>query len=255
MDFNEPKQWSQLTIDMTELLDASYKAKKDAEPRRQYVGASLIGHECERFIAFNYHGTAKDPDKGFTGRTYRIFDMGHDGETRMAEYLKVAGFNLLTEREDGRQFGFAAMDGRIKGHIDGVILAGPLDLPYPIGWENKAVGPKTWAKFVKDGVKKASGTYYGQCQMLMGYLDLAAFLFTAINRDTGEVHTELVTFEGTAAQKLSDRAVRIVQSAVPEELPRCTADPTDYRCKWCDYHATCWKTPAPLAAPKPAWLR
>ena len=128
-------------------------------------------------------------------------------------------------------------------------------MPYPIGWENKAVGAKTWAKFVKDGVKKSSETYYGQCQMLMAYMELGAFLFTAINRDTGEVHAELVTFDAATAQQLSDRAVRIVQSANPEELPRCTSDPADYRCKFCDFHATCWKTPVIPAAPKPAWLR
>src|SRR3546814_15675332 len=64
----------------------------------------------------------------------RAFDIGHDSETRMAEYMRLAGFTMLTERPDGQQFGFGIAPhpetgrSRVAGHIDGVITAGPMGL-------------------------------------------------------------------------------------------------------------------------------
>lgn len=257
MTFAPTKPWHETTAQFAELLDRTYKAKKDAEPRREYVGASLIGHHCDRFLGYSYHGTPRDEGKGFSGQTYRIFDMGHDGEARMADYLRIAGFELRTERSDGYQFGFAGLGGKIKGHIDGIIDAGPVALMYPIGWENKAVGQKSFNEFVNNGVRKAKPLYYGQCQMLMAYMALGAFLFTAINRDTGELYAEVVPFDGAEAQRLSDRALKVVRTNRPEELVRCTADKADFRCKFCDYSTRCWsQQEAPVAAtPRPAWLR
>src|SRR3546814_2856224 len=54
----------------------------------------------------------------------RAFDIGHDSETRMAEYMRLAGFTMLTERPDGQQFGFGIAPhpetgrSRVAGHID-----------------------------------------------------------------------------------------------------------------------------------------
>lgn len=261
MKFEPTKPWHLTSAELTELLDRTYKAHKDAEPRRRYLGASLIGHPCERHLGYQYHQAPADDGKGFTGRTYRIFDMGHDGEDRMAEYLRIAGFDLRTAREDGSQFGFSAAGGKIAGHIDGVILGGPSlsGLRFPCGWENKALGDKKFGEFVKYGIAFSS-TYEGQVQIYEAYLELQQFLFTAINRDTGEVAAHVVEFDPSAAQALSDKAVRVVQSASPEELPRVARERTDFRCKFCDFADRCWSAPQHQAAAtgtpsiRPPWL-
>lgn len=248
MDFT-PSPHAAFSAALQALMDAAMEAKQQAEPGRTYLGASRLGDECERKLAYEYHKAPKDEGRHFGGKTLRIFDMGHDGEERVAEYLRLAGFTLMTERPDGRQFGFAIgwdeANGRyrISGHCDGVITAGPYcGLAYPSLWENKALGNKSWNDTVKKGVKVSKPVYYAQMQLYMAYLDLAANpgLFTALNRDTGEIYSELVPFDPAAAQSASDRGARVVSTLTPDESPRIARDRTDFRCKWCDYALTCW---------------
>jgi hypothetical protein len=54
-----------------------------------------------------------------------------------------------------------------------------------------------------------------------------ARVFTAINKDTAELHHELVPFDADLAQRMSDRGVRILQATdAGELLPRIAASPT-----------------------------
>jgi len=66
--------------------------------------------------------------------------------------------------------------------------------------------------------------------------------FTAINKDTAELHHELVPFDGERAQKMSDRAVKIITACDHHELlPRVSNTPTFFVCKFCPYQDRCWK--------------
>ena len=60
-------------------------------------------------------GFVRDARDGrdFEPRTLRIFEAGHRGEDIVAGWLRLAGFDLRTERADGRQFGFSALDGKL----------------------------------------------------------------------------------------------------------------------------------------------
>ena len=82
-------------------------------------------------------------------------------------------------------------------------------------------------------------------QIYQAYLQIAETpaLFTAMNGDTGEVYAELVPFDHTSAQAASDRGLRVVSAEFPTNLPRIAKEPTDYRCKWCDYAGLCWEGP------------
>lgn len=248
------------TATLVPILDSAYKALKDAEPARQYLGASMLGADCARSVAYQYHGTPKDPGRGFTGRTYRIFDMGHDGETRMAQYLRLAGFDLRTERADGSQYGFVDVNGRFRGHIDGVLIGGPsiegVGFIYPALWENKALGADSYKSVVNEGIRRSKPLYYGQVQIYMAYMGLDVCLFTCISRDTGEVYVEVIRFDALRAQELSDRAAQILASRDPEEFPRIARDETDFRCRFCDYPGTCWRDAKAMLinTPAPSWL-
>lgn len=241
-------------------VDAAIQKKRAEQPRRQYLGASTWGEPCARKLAYSYHQHPQDEDRGFTGNNLRIFDMGHDGEDRVAEYLRLAGFDLKTHGEDGKQFGFAAADGRLKGHFDGLILGGPSlpGLTYPCLWENKMLNDKGWNDTLKNGVKKAKPLYYAQAQTYMAYKGLACALFTACNRDTGALLGEVIAFNQRDAQTYSDRAVSVIESKSPDDFPRLGKNETDFVCKWCDYKRSCWKLGAPIPAqPKdatPSWL-
>jgi len=242
-------------------LDQAMLTKRSQQTRRPYLGASMWGDPCERKLGYIYHDAPIDDGRGFKPEILRVFDMGHDGEDRTAEYLRLAGFELLTHTEEGKQFGFVAGDGKLKGHIDGVIMSGP-EIPglvYPVLWENKELNDKSWTDTMRNGVKKSKPVYYAQTQTYMAYMELPnGALFTTKNRNTGAVYVELLPFDPRAAQELSDKAVRVVQTASPDELPRCTSDPADFRCKFCDYQKTCWAvqaTPSLTIPPKPSWLQ
>lgn len=242
-------------------LDQAMLTKRSQQTRRPYLGASMWGDSCERKLGYVYHNTPIDEGRGFSPEILRVFDMGHDGEDRTAEYLRLAGFELLTHTEENKQFGFVAGDGKLKGHIDGVIMSGP-EIPglvYPVLWENKELNDKSWTDTTRNGVKKSKPVYYAQAQTYMAYMELPnGTLFTTKNRNTGAVYVELLPFDPRAAQELSDKAVRVVQTQAPEELARCTSDQADFRCKFCDYQKTCWAVPATPSltiTPKPSWLQ
>ncbi|CAB4198860.1 hypothetical protein UFOVP1325_26 [uncultured Caudovirales phage] len=240
-------------------LDEAMQKSRAAQPKRQYLGASMWGDTCDRKLSYMYHQYPEDEGKGFSSKILRVFDMGHDGEDRMAEYLKVAGYELLTVDRQGKQFGFSEANGLLKGHIDGVILSGPVDMPWPMLWENKALNNKSWNDTLKKGVQASKPLYYAQVNIYCAYKELPnGTLFTAQNRDTGEILAEHIPFDARIAQEASDRAVRVVRSETPLDLARCTSDPADLRCKYCAYQSTCWTKPAATTLsipPTPPWLQ
>jgi hypothetical protein len=115
----------------------------------------------------------------------------------------------------------------------------------PALWENKAVGAAVWKELVKKGVVLARPIYAAQIALYQAYLDLPnPALFTALNRDTFELHCELVPFDTALAQRASDRAVEIVRASEADELlPRAAADRTSAICRggWAggEWHAPC----------------
>jgi hypothetical protein len=236
-------------------IDAALSARDRAQPPRRYVSTSGLGRECLRQIQYDYLAVPKDEGRAFEPKTLRIFEAGHRAEDIVAAWLWAAGFDLRTQRVDGRQFGFSALDGRFRGHIDGRILAGPVAMEFPALWENKALGAAPWKEVVKRGVVLARPIYAAQIALYQAYLDLPnPGLFTALNRDTFELHCELVPFNAALAQRASDRAVEIVRASDAQELlPRAAADRSSAVCRggwsageWhapCAWQDRCWRAP------------
>jgi hypothetical protein len=140
-------------------IDAALVARHRAQPSRRYVSTSGLGRECIRQIQYDFLAVPKDDGRDFEAKTLRIFEAGHRGEDVVARWLRAAGFDLRTERSDGRQFGFSALGGRFKGHIDGCLVAGPAPMVYPALWENKALGAASWKEVVKKGVVSSKPIY------------------------------------------------------------------------------------------------
>ena len=221
---------------------------KIQQQHRTYLGASGLGGSCERAVQLDYiHSnnlpSAPEPMAEDRPTTQRIFDFGHSIEDLAIGWLRTAGFDVRTRKADGEQFGFAVAGGRFRGHIDGVIVAGPDLLAYPCLFEHKALGNKSWQETAKKGVAVAKPVYSAQVAVYQAYLDLAAnpALFMATNRDSGEVYCEAVPFDGALAQKNSDRAVRILQSTdAGELLPKAFASGDVIDCKFCRWRGFCW---------------
>ena len=237
-------------------IDAALIAEREATPPRTYLGASRLGHACERALQFEFAGAPKDEGADFGGQTLRIFEIGHQLEELAIRWLRAAGLDLYTRkgnRPDGEQFGFSVAGGRIRGHVDGIIAAAPapLGIGVPALWECKTMNAKNWRACVKDGVAVAKPVYAAQIALYQAYMEgtvpgISAnpALFTAINKDTAELHHELVPFDAGLAQRMSDRGVRILQATdAGELLPRIATNRDFFECRFCPWAARCWGLP------------
>ncbi|MDN2582945.1 hypothetical protein [Aquibium sp. ELW1220] len=242
---------------MNSAVDVALTTENASRPRRDYLGGSRIGHACERALQFEFAGAPKDDGAEFAGQTLRIFAMGHALEDLAIQWLRAAGIDLYTRkgnRPDSEQFGFSVAGGRIRGHVDGIIAAAPeaLKLGVPALWECKTMNAKNWRACVREGVTRSKPVYAAQIALYQAYMDASIpglasnpALFTAINKDTAELHHELVAFDAELAQRMSDRAVRILSATdAGELLPRLARERDHFECRMCPWANRCWGLPA-----------
>jgi hypothetical protein len=225
------------------LIDAALEAEHRSKPPRDHLGGSRIGESCARRLAYEVTLTPVDEGKESCGRLLRIFEAGHQFEDLTIRWLQAAGFDLRTRGRDGRQFGFNAADGRLRGHIDGVIVGGPdVGIVWPTLFEHKALNQSSWTDLVKRGLRQSKPIYFAQCQLYMAYMELEIALLTAMNKNSQELYHEVVGFDPAVAQRLSDKAVEILRAIEAEELPqRIAAAPDFYLCRMCPYARRCWE--------------
>ena len=136
--------------DINEILDAKLLEQRRSQEKRDYLGASALGEECGRKIQLQYLGN----DIEITAQNIRTFAIGTHLESLIAEWMILAGFALRTRDENGEPFGFSVADGKLQGHVDGMICSFPSELqqrePNIIGsrdhpwlWECKTMNNKT----------------------------------------------------------------------------------------------------------------
>lgn len=228
---------------VNDLIDVALMAERRAQPPRDYLGASCIGEPCARRLVYEIIHTPPDAGRDFDGAALRIFDAGHCFESLSIRWLRAAGFDLRTERRNGGQFGFSAVGGRLRGHIDGVIVGGPdVGLVWPALWEHKALNTRSWNDLVKHGLGVSKPIYFAQVQLYMAYMELAVTLFTALNKDTQALYHEVVAFDPSKAQGISDKAAEIIRAAdAGELLPRIGTASDFYICRLCPYQRRCWE--------------
>jgi hypothetical protein len=244
MDFNSS---ASISGQIAALVDTALHQARAQQTTRDYLGASRLGVACERALQYEYAQAPVDHGREFPGRILRIFERGHLVEDCMVTWLRNAGFDLRTRKPDGEQFGFSVADGRLQGHIDGVIVGGPGGFAYPALWENKCLGAKSWRELEKKRLATSHPIYAAQVAIYQAYLELHEHpaIFTAVNADTMEIYTELVPFDASLAQRMSDRAVKIITATdAGELLPRAFNDSSHFECRMCAWQDRCWRTQA-----------
>ncbi len=251
LDFNPRKStWPKLSEEISTLIDKALTIENEQQTPRDYLGASRLGASCNRALQFEYTKTPKDEGQNFTGKILRIFQAGHVFEDLAIKWLRNAEFELVTHKQNGDQFGFSVADGKIKGHIDGVITNAPsnLKLKFPMLWECKSLNNKSWNDTVKKGLVISKPIYAAQIAIYQAYMENSIpdisknpALFTAINKDTAEIHFELIPFDKSLAQSLSDKAVKILTATQAGELlPRISSDSSYFECRFCPWSERCF---------------
>ncbi len=185
----------------------------------------LRGHACERALQFEFAQVPKDEGSDFSGQTLRIFAIGHQLEDLAIRWLRAAGIIANA--------------------------SAALGLRAPALWECKPMNAKNWRVCVKDGVTVSKPVYAAQIAIYQAYMEPAVpgisttpALFTAINKDTAELHHEQVAFDADLAQRMSDRAVRILRATdAGELLPRIAQARDFFECRFCPWAGCCWNLP------------
>ena len=218
-------------------IEEHYKQAGDSEPARKYLGASIIGHHCERYLWFNFRH-ANTPD--INGRTYRLFETGDCEEPRMVKDLRAIGCEVHETDSSGQQWAFSDFGGHFSGHMDGAGLGIP---EAPKTWhvfEFKTHNSKSFSNLITAGVLKSKPQHYAQMQIPMHKTGMKRALYLAKNKEDDKLYSERINYDKVFCEQLMERAKRIIFSSQPPERPYARSD--YYLCGWCDAHDICWGT-------------
>src|SRR5262249_15568025 len=151
------------------LNEAIERAAADrAELPHPYLGASIVGSDCQRRVQYDWWCTPT-----LDARTRAIFARGHYFEARVREQLVAGGLQFAPPAAPA----FPAANGDLRGHADGVITAGPSPLGsayvnYPFIWECKALNAKNWRALARNGLETEFPRYAAQVALYQAYLKL-----------------------------------------------------------------------------------
>ncbi len=214
-----------------------YKKAGDRVSSRKYLGASIIGHHCERYLWYDFRQATK-PE--IEGRIYRLWETGDLEEIRLVTDLRSIGCDIHDIDQDGNQFAISDLSGHFSGHLDGAGLGIP---EAPKTWhvlEFKTHNNKSFVKLVKDEVQKSKPQHYAQMQIYMHKTGMKRALYMAVNKDTDELYTERIHHDQAFCEGLMERAKRVIFDNQPPERPYNRSD--YYLCSWCDAQEICWGT-------------
>jgi hypothetical protein len=208
-----------------------------AKMPRPYLGASIVGHECQRQVQYDWWCLPT-----LSARIQLIFDRGHAFEALARAQLIQAGFVFAPNEA----LEFVALDGAMKGHADGIIIAGPampgVYLQLPAIWECKALNAKNWRAVNANGLVRTFGRYGVQIAVYQKFLDKTnPALVTVINSDNCEILHLALPYDAERAEQAVARAEAIIAATrAGELLPRAYDSRNDWRCRVCPHTKRCW---------------
>lgn len=201
---------------------------------RPHLGASVIGHACERHLWLLFHWCWRE---AFGGRMLRLFNTGQRAEARFVDELRGIGCEVHDVEADGQQFRVSAHGGHFGGSMDAALCGLP---EAPKAWhvgEFKTHNDKSFKELGTKGVQAAKPMHFKQMQVYMGLTGMDRALYLAENKNTSELYAERVHFDVVEFERLMARAERVITAAEPP--PRISADPAWFECKWCAFHPLC----------------
>lgn len=204
------------------------------QEHRPHMGASLIGHECERYIWLTWRWVLK-PE--FKGRILRLFDTGKREEARLIEELRGIGATVWDTDENGEQWRVSACKGHFGGSLDGVAQGVPEAPKSTCVLEFKTHSDKSFMELVKKKVQGAKPQHYDQMQVYMGLMDIDRALYMGVNKNTDDVYCEWVHFDKDRFIALKLKAEYLIES--PNPPGKLSEDPAYYICKMCNMWKHC----------------
>lgn len=217
--------------------------QKRSDWRRNHLGASQIGKECDRAIWYGFRW-ATEPS--FRGRMLRLFDTGNKEEARLVADLRAVGVEVH-EFEGGTRQQFRVSD--IGGHFGGSMDGAARGFQESKAWhvlEFKTSNAKGFEKLRKEGVEKAKPQHFTQMQIYMHLTGMERAYYLVVCKDTDDIHGERVRYHAPTAWRAIERARRIIQSDTAP--PRISDNPEHPECRWCDHRAVCHEGALPVVS-------
>lgn len=223
-------------------------AKKGrSEAPRRYLGASVAGHECDRYLWLHFRGLFRER---FEGRMYRLFERGRREEEQFIAELRGIGCEVWDRGEDGQQFAVSALGGHFGGHLDAVVRGVPDAPKTPHVAEFKTHNDQSFKKLARVGVKDAKPMHFCQMQIYMGMMKLDRALYLSVNKDDDDLYAERVHFDSDFFKAAMRRVERIITEPSAE---RCAKRRDDWRCKGCPARAVCWHETGAVFSRQGTW--
>ena len=207
-----------------------YHASKLEKPRG-HLGASQLGHACDRWLWLSFRWAVASK---FEGRTLRIFRRGQNEEATIKSDLQAIGVQFKPGMAQDRvDFGC-----HISGSIDDIALSGVPGAPSKKHvCEYKTHNKKSFEQVEDKGVERAKFDHFVQMQSYMHGTGIDRALYVAVCKDDDRLYTERVEYDKGVAENAIARGKRIALSdRMPEPL---SVDPSWYQCKWCAAHEFC----------------
>lgn len=213
--------------DIAVLIDAAHEAK--VEKPRPHMGASILGHACDRWIWLSFRWAVRQK---FPGRLLRLFRRGHLEEAQIMKDLDMIGVEF-SKRQAHVNFG-----SHVSGSADAIIERGvPEATETRHIAEFKTHNKKSFDGLEKSGVKAAKPDHWAQMQVYMHGMFIERALYVAVCKDDDRIYTERIKYDKETAEKLVSRGKRL---ALDERLPPpVSTDETWYQCRWCPAHDFC----------------
>lgn len=219
---------------------AIYAAYEDNAEKRQgrSISVSTLAEECERKLFYDFRWAS--PDEEINGRTYRIFETGNIEEQRWIDNLRMIGCEVIDRDDSGKQIMVEACGGHVRGYLDSEILGLP---EAPKTWhvgEMKSHNAKSFAKLLKEGVKKSKPLHYGQIQTYMHQRGRERGIYLATCKDTDELYAERLELDTAYVLRLLARAQRIIDATdPPAKLHEEPNHKMAFACGWCKHRGVC----------------
>lgn len=241
---NEQQQFTLDNVAGRDLIAARIEADIDEWCQKQYddgprthLGASIIGHKCERYIWFGFRWMYY---KVHSGRMQRLFQRGHIEEHRVVEWLQGIGFAVaqVNTIDDNQQYRITFAEGHGGGSSDGIST---LPTRYgnfePILIEIKTQKDKKFSLLQGSGVQKEKPMHFTQASVYGRRLNLRYCLYIAVNKEDDDLNVELIELDWSLADAEMNKAEKIINSQFPP--PRISNDPSYWECRFCDAQEVC----------------
>lgn len=212
------------------------RAKADRRLSRR-LGASILGHECDRFLWYSFRWAIEPED--FDGRMLRLFETGHREEARMIADLQAAGVEIEpVDPATGQQWEATFVAGHGVAKLDGIIRAGLPDAPTkPHTFEAKTHNTKSFAKLLEVGVEKSKPPHFAQVQVGLEVFGFDDALYLAVNKNDDSEYSVRIARDPAKALRLLKRAERVVTAKRPPA--KFSEDASTFACRFCAARELC----------------